>query len=397
MSLTATKVKSLKPEKTQKKHFDSKGLFLLVTPKGGKWWRFKYRFNGKEGLISLGTYPEVSLAEAREQRDEARKLVRKGVNPSAFRKQQKMKALFAANNSFESIAREWLNKQEGFWADSTSQKANRRLEIFIFPWLGSRPISEISPMDLLAAFRRIEEQGKIETAHRVKALCSNVFRYGVVTGRCERDPTADLGAHALKPKKVTHRATITDERQIGELLRAIDGYSGTFVTKCALQLSPMLFVRPGELRHAQWQEIDLGKAIWRIPAHKMKKRREHLVPLPTQAVMIFEELHPLTRNRDWVFPGVHSAKRPMSENTVTAALRRMGFTKNEICAHGFRAMASTRLHEMGWSSDVIERQLAHLEQNRVKAAYSHAQYMEERTKMMQAWADYLEELKHKRD
>lgn len=389
MPLTATAVKNAKPAKRQKKLYDRKGLYIIIAPNGGKWWRFKYRFNGKEKLLSLGTYPEISLQDAREARDQARRLVAKGTDPSEHRKSSRLAARALEEESFELIAREWLKRQEGVWAQSTSDKALRRFELYIFPWLGSKPIAEITAPELLTALRRIEEQGIIETAHRVKALCGRVFRYGVATGRCERDPVSDLGSHALTPKKVEHRATITDEKKIGELLRAIDGYSGSLVTRSALKLGPLLFVRPGELRHAEWSEFDFENAIWRIPAEKMKMGREHLVPLATQTIEVLEELQPLTGRGKWVFPGERSIKRPMSENTVNAALRRLGFGTNDICGHGFRAMASTRLHEMGWKSDVIERQLAHLEQNKVKAAYSHAEFMPERTKMMQAWADYL--------
>jgi len=305
---------------------------------------------------------------------------------------QKQATRTAKADSFEAVAREWFAKEKAIWKPSHADTVIGRLEKNIFPWLGSTPINDIEPPDMLAVLRRIESRGAIETAHRIKRVCGQVFRYGIATGRCKRDPVPDLRG-ALQPVKTLHLATITDPKRVGELLRAIEGYSGTFEVQCALQIAPYLFVRPGELRHAEWSEIDLEAAQWRIPAEKMKMKRMHLVPLSRQVVAILRDLQPLTGRGKYLFPSVRSTVRPMSENTVNAALRRMGFEKGEICGHGFRAMASTILHEQGWNSDVIERQLAHVEGNKVKSAYNHATHLPERMKMMQSWADYLDGLR----
>jgi len=274
------------------------------------------------------------------------------------------------------------------------KKIIRRFELYIFPWLGSRPISDITPPELLAVLRRVESKGILETAHRAQQNCSQVFRYAIATGRAERDSTADLRG-ALAPAKHGRMATITEPKKIGELLRAIDGYEGTPVAKCALRLAPLVFVRPGELRHAEWEEINFDNAEWRIPAEKMKMKDPHIVPLAMQAVEILYEIRPLTGQGRYVFPSIRTNSRPMSDNTILSALRRMGYPKDEMSGHGFRAMASTILHEQGWPSDIIERQLAHAERNSIKAAYNHAQHLPERQKMMQAWADYLDTLKNK--
>ena len=390
MRLTDTAIRNAKPAPKQYKMTDGSGLFLLVTPKGGKWWRFKYRFGGKEKQLSLGTYPDVSLKDARGRRDEARKLVGNGVDPSEVRKAQK--ASDAGAESFEAVAREWMAKFSQNWADSHSKKITERLEKDIFPWLGKRSIRDITPPELLSVLRRIENRGAVETAYRAKMNCGQVFRYAVATGRAERDPSADLRG-ALSRGKVKHRATITDPKAVGGLLRAIESYNGYFMVKSALRLAPLVFVRPGELRYAEWTEIDLDKAEWRIPAHKMKMRDQHIVPLASQAVRILQELHPLSGRGKYLFPGVRTSDRPISENTVTAALRRMGYSTDEMCGHGFRGMASTLLHEMGFQPDWIERQLAHAERNSVRAAYNHAQHLVERRDMMQTWADFLDQLR----
>jgi integrase len=335
----------------------------------------------------------VKLVEAREKRDAAKKMIANGIDPAQTRKVQKSIQIEQAENSFEAVAREWHGKYSSNWADSHATKIIRRFELYIFPWLGSRPIAEITPPELLAALRKIESKGILETAHRAQQNCGQVFRYAIATGRAERDPSADLRG-ALTPAKHERMATITEPKKIGELLRAIDGYEGTPVAKCALKLAPFVFVRPGELRHAEWSEIDLDSAEWRIPAEKMKMKDPHIVPLSSQALEVLTEILLITGKGQYVFPSVRTNARPMSENTVLAALRRMGFTKEEMSGHGFRAMASTVLHEQGWPSDVIERQLAHAERNSIKAAYNHAQHLPERRKMMQAWADYLETLKN---
>ncbi len=391
MPLTDTAIRNAKPQNKQYKLTDEKGMYLLVS-NAGKYFRLDYRFAGKRKTLALGVYPDVKLIEAREKRDEARKMVANGIDPVQARKIQKTIIIEQSENSFEAIAREWHLKYSTNWADSHASKILRRFELYVFPWLGSRPISAITPPELLAVLRKIESRGILETAHRAQQNCGQVFRYAIATGRAGRDPSSDLKG-ALTPAKHKRMATITAPNKIGELLRAIDGYEGTPIAKCALRLAPLLFVRPGELRHAEWDEIDLGTAEWRIPAKKMKMKDPHIVPLSSQAVEVVRDIEPITGKGKYVFPSLRSNSRPMSENTVLAALRRMGFTKEEMSGHGFRAMASTVLHEQGWPSDVIERQLAHAERNSIKAAYNHAQHLPERRKMMQAWADYLENLK----
>ncbi len=391
MSLKDTAIRNAKPKEKQYKLYDEKGLYLLVK-KAGKYFRFDYRYAGKRKTLALGVYPGVKLAEARERRDNARKLLQNDIDPAQHRKETKAMRKDQAVNSFEAIAREWFTKNKHIWTEGHSRTIIRRLELNIFPWLGTRPVAFISAPELLAVLRRIEDRGALETAHRVKQICGQVFRYAIATGRAERDPSADLRG-TLTPAKHRCMATITDPKKIGELLRAIDGYEGTPVAKCALKLAPLTFVRPGELRHAEWGEIDLDKAEWRIPAKKMKMKDPHIVPLSTQAVEILNEIQPITCEGRYVFPSIRTYSRPMSDNTVLAALRRMGYTKEEMSGHGFRAMASTVLHEQGWPSDIIERQLAHAERNSIKAAYNHAQHLPERRKMMQAWADYLDTLR----
>jgi integrase len=385
--LTDTKVRTAKPAEKPKKLFDGGGLFLLVTPTGGKLWRFKYRFGGSEKLLSIGTYPETSLAEARQKRDHAGAMLANGIDPSQTKKAQKA-ARSQETETFEIIAREWYAKFSPSWAFSHAKTTIRRLELYIFPWLGARPIKAITAPELLAALRRIEAKGALETAHRVKQVCGQVFRYAIATGRAERDPTGDLRG-AIPPASGKHMATITDPKEVGGLLRSIDDYRGSIVTRCALQLAPLVFVRPGELRHAEWSEFNLETAEWRIPADKMKAGAVHIVPLSRQAIDILREIHPLTSHGRYVFPSPRTDSRPMSSNAILAALRRMGYAKEEMSGHGFRSMASTLLNEQGWNRDAIERQLAHAERNSVRAAYNHAEFLPERKKMMQAWADYL--------
>jgi len=382
--------------KKQIKLADGKGMYLLIN-QTGKYWRLDYRINSKRKTLALGVYPDVSLSDARDLRHDARKLISKDVVPAIHNGEvveaaKKQATRTAKADSFEAVAREWFAKEKAIWKPSHAQTVIGRLEKNIFPWLGNTPINDIEPPDMLAVLRRIESRGAIETAHRIKRVCGQVFRYGIATGCCKRDPVPDLRG-ALAPVNQMHLATITDPKRVGELLRAIEGYSGTFEVKCALLVAPYLFVRPGELRHAEWSEIDLEAAQWRIPAKKMKMKRMHLVPLSRQVVAVLRELQPLTGRGKYLFPSVRSPDRPMSENTVNAALRRMGFEKGEICGHGFRAMASTILHEQGWQSDVIERQLAHVEGNKVKGAYNHAEHLPERVKLMQHWSDYLNGLR----
>ena len=371
---------------------DGRGMYLEITPNGGKWWRFKYRIDGKEKRISLGVYPDVGLAEARDKREQARKLLAAGIDPAEHRKAEKVAVIENPENTFQAVAGEWFDMFSKPWAKGHADKIIRRLEINIFPWLGARPIEAITAAELLSALRRIEGRGANETAHRAMQVCGRVFRYAVATGRAERDPSRDLSG-ALAPVKEKHLASITDPQEVGALLRAIDAYKGEWITRCALRLAPLVFVRPGELRHARWSEIDFDKAEWRIPAARMKMRVQHIVPLSTQAIAVLRDLEQLTGKFDYAFPGTRSRERPMSDNTVTAALRRMGYSGDDMTGHGFRSMASTLLNEQGWNRDAIERQLAHGERDAVRAAYNYAQHLPERREMMQAWADFLDQLK----
>jgi len=394
MPLSDTQCKTAKPKEKPYKLTDEKGLYLLVAVSGGKWWRFNYRFEQKHKTLSMGTYPETSLKQAREKRDEARKLVAAGIDPGVNRKASKAAKEGEIANSFEIVAREWHTKQSTSWVDSHSEKIIRRLERDIFPWLGHLPISAITAPEILETLRRIEDRGAIETAHRAHQNCSQVFRYAIATGRATYNPAPDLKG-ALPPVKQSHLAAITDPKIIGDLLRAIDSYQGSFVTKSALRLAPLVFVRPGELRAAEWIEFDIEKAEWNIPATRMKMREPHLVPLSSQAISILKELYPLTGNGRYVFPSARTTQRPMSDNAILAALRRMGFSKDEMSGHGFRAMARTVLDEvLQIRPDFIEHQLAHAVRDPNGRAYNRTAHKAERHKMMQQWADYLDTLKN---
>jgi len=390
--LTDTAIRKAKPGEKPVKLSDEKGLFLLVTPAGGKLWRMKYRFTGKEKLLALGAYPDVSLAQARERRDDARKLLAVGIDPGENRKAQKAAKQERAANSFEVVAREWFSKHSPNWATGHAGKVIQRLEKDIFPWLGGRPIAEITPPELLSVLRRIEGRGALDTAHRALQNCGQVFRYAVATGRAERDPSGDLRG-ALPPARAGHFAAITEPQKVGELLRAMESVSAGFVVKCALRLAPLLFVRPGELRTARWADIDLDKAEWRY--HVTKTKTEHLVVLAGQAVAILRELEPLSGRGEYVFPGARTNGQPMSNGAVNVALRRAGYnTREEQTGHGFRAMARTILHqELGFAPEVIEHQLAHRVPDALGTAYNRTKFLKERREMMQAWADYLDKLK----
>ncbi|VXC59825.1 Integrase [Burkholderia sp. 8Y] len=391
MPLTDLKIRNTKATDKQQKLFDERGLYLLITPAGGKWWRLKYRFGGKEKSLSMGVFPDVTLKEARERRDAARKLLANGVDPGIERKVQRAGAAQRAANSFEAVAREWFAKYEPGWAKSHAEKVMGRLEKDVFPWIGGRPIAELTAPDVLAVLRRVEARGALDTAHRVHQNCGQVFRYAIATGRAERDVSADLRG-ALPAARHTHFPSVTEPSDVAGLLRALDAFQGTFVVQCALRLAPLLFVRPGELRNAEWAQFDLDRAQWRYTVSKTKT--EHLVPLAKQAVVILRELYALSGQRTYVFPG-RDVKKPMSGAAVNAALRRMGFdTKTEITGHGFRAMARTILHEqLRFPSEVIEHQLAHRVPDALGAAYNRTRFIDDRIKMMQAWADYLEQLK----
>ncbi len=391
MSLTDTTIRAAKADIKPYKLSDEKGLFLLVNPNGSKYWRLKYRVDGKEKLLSFGTYPEVGLKDARAKRDEARRLLADGIDPSANRKAQKAARIIRAGNSFEVICREWLNARDDTVEPAQTAKTLARMEKNVFPWLGNAAITDITSPDVLAVLRRIDQRGARYSAHRVRSEISRVFRYAIATGRAERDPCPDL-IGAIQPAKTEHMPAITNPLEAAELLRAIEAFRGTLIVKCALLLAPILFVRPGELRRAEWSGIDFEKAEWRYLVTKTKT--EHLVPLAKQAIAILRELHPLTGHGRYVFPG-RDPKKAMSEAAVNAALRRMGYdTKTEITGHGFRAMARTILHEeLHIKPEVIEHQLAHKVPDALGAAYNRTKFLKERKAMMQQWADYLDKLK----
>ena len=393
MPLTDVAIRRAQPSKKSRKMFDGRGLYLEVSPRGGKWWRLKYRFEGKDKRISLGVYPDVSLKEARQRCEDARRLLAGGVDPSAHRQALKAAKAQRDSNTFEAVAREWFTKQAPTWAPSHSSLIMSRLQRNIFPWLGGKPIADINASQLLEVLRRIEQRGVLETAHRVLQNCGQVFRYAVATGRAERDLSADLRG-ALSPVKKKHFAALTDPKKVGPLLRVLDGYEGSLIVRCALRLAPLVFVRPGELRRAEWSDIDLEAAEWRFTVTKTDS--QHLVPLSRQAVEVLRELYPLTGHGRFVFPSGRTPRgeRPMSENAVLAALRRLGIAKEEMSGHGFRAMARTLLDEvLGFRPDYIEHQLAHAVRDPLGRAYNRTAHLPERRKMMQAWADYLDQLK----
>jgi integrase len=392
--LTDTQVRNAKPQGKPYKLSDGGGLYLEVMPTGSKLWRMKFkRTNGKESRLAFGSYPEVSLAEARNKRMAARKLATEGIDLADHRKAQKAAKLGQTANTFEAVAREWLEKNKDGWAKSHHDKIVGRLENDVFPFIGTRPVATISAPDLLAVIRRIENRGVLETAHRALANCGQVFRYAVATGRAERDPSGDLrGALPSVRSRRTHFAAVTEPKQVAELLRALDGYQGTPTVRAALQLAPLVFVRPGELRSAEWADIDLDTAEWRYTV--TKTNTPHVVPLPSQAVAILRELQPLTGNGRFVFPSPRSKDRPMSDNAILSALRRMGIDKEEMSGHGFRAMARTILDEvLGERVDLIEHQLAHAVRDPNGRAYNRTSHLPERKRMMQRWADYLDAIK----
>ncbi|HEY8160112.1 MAG TPA: integrase arm-type DNA-binding domain-containing protein [Methylobacter sp.] len=393
MPLSDTAIKNAKPADKPYKMQDEKGMYLLVHSNGSKYFRYNYRFDGKRKTLALGTYPVTSLKEARDKRDTAKKQIDGGIDPSENKKAVKASKAECAANSFEIIAREWGSKKVNEW-DDKNNRSKRMLERNIFPWLGSRPITDILPKDILACLRRVEDRGTIETAHRTLQICGQVFRYAVATGRADRDITPDLRG-ALPPAKGEHFASITEPKQVAELLRAIDSYQGSLSAVCALKLAPLVFVRPGELRAAEWQHIDLDAKEWRYFVSKTEV--QHIVPLSTQAVAILEELQPLTGHGRFVFSSERTPRgdRCMSENTLNAALKRLGYGKDVMTAHCFRAMARTILDEvLGVRVDFIEHQLAHAVKDPNGRAYNRTAHLPERHKMMQQWADYLDGLKN---
>ncbi len=393
MGLTALAIKAAKGRDKQYKLADSGGLYLLVLPSGQRYWRMNYRHQEKYRTLAFGVWPDVELADARAKRDEARRVLARGIDPSDQMKLDKIAASVAAANTFKAVAEEWYAKSEKEGLAPATLNKVRWLLTFAYASFGNRPIAEILPHELLIPLRKFEARGKHESAKRLRSTCGQVFRYAIATARASRDISADLRG-ALISVKVKHRAAITTPTEVGALLRAIDSYTGHALTLTALKLIPHLFVRPGELRHAEWNEFDLDKAVWTIPAQKMKMRRAHTVPLSHQALAIIRGIETDARLSRFLFPSLRSAKRPMSENTINAALRRLGYAQDEMTGHGFRAMAATLLNEMGiWNADAIERQLAHADNNAVRRAYARGEYWDERVRMMQHWSDYLDQLR----
>ena len=390
MPLTAIAIRNAKPGTKPVRLYDSGGLYLEIAPTGSRWWRFAYRFGGKRKLISLGVFQDIPLALARERRDAVRKLLADGKDPSAKRQADKREVTDRATNSFEAVAREWYKRQVHLWVPTHAADVLRRLEINMFPDIGATPIADLTAPALLAALRKIEHRGAHDLAHRVLQVSGQIFRYGIATGRCERDLSTDLRG-ALAPHKGKHQAAITPE-ELPDLLRAIDRYAeiGDRLTSQALRLLALTFVRTGELIGAQWEEFDLDSAVWIIPAERMKMKTEHVVPLSRQAVEILRELRPIDGGGRFVFPG-RNLDKPISNNTMLFALYRLGY-KGKMTGHGFRSVASTMLNEAGFRADVIERQLAHGERNAIRGAYNRAEYLSERKAMMQKWADMLDAL-----
>lgn len=411
--LTAVAARNARPREAVYRLPAGKGLYLQVMPTGAKYWRLKYRFAGAQRMIGLGVYPDVSLAAARDARDEARKLLASGVDPSTKRRVDKLAVSTSVANSFKAVATAWYEERKPTWATSYARGIRQRLELNMYPWVGALPIEQVTSGMLMGCLQRCVDRGAVETAHRMLNYLVEIYRWAIRYNKATHNVAADLDG-ALAPAAGKHYPTITDPARIGELLRAIDGYYGSTVTRLALKLAPLVFTRPGELRRARWSEFDLDAGVWVVPAERLKMRTEkkataepHLVPLSLQAVAILRELQPLTWSTgdSYVFPGARSARRPMSENTVNGALARLGF-KGEIVHHGLRHMASTALNELGWESEEIERQLSHkqkgdvidkqlgkMDANRIRGIYNQAEYLAARRKMMQAWADYLDGLR----
>ena len=392
MSLSDTQLRNMKATGKAKKISDGGGLYLHLSPAGGKLWRMAYRFEGKQKTVCFGAYPALSLKEAREKRDESKALLARGIDPSLHKQAAKAASIAETANAYEVVAREWHAKYAPGWTESNAERVLARQAKDVFSFIGKRPIAQISAPELLAVLRKVEERGALDTAHRILQDTSRIFRYAIATGRAERDPGADLKGALPVPRK-GHFSTIVDTKEIGQLLRDIDAYSGNLIVRAALRLAPYVFVRPGELRKAEWSEFDLENAEWRIPAKRMKMRVLHIVPLSRQVLGILHDLHPYSGDGLYLFPSVRAKSAPISDMTLLAGLRRLGYSKEQMSVHGFRSLASTLLNEQGFNKDWIERQLAHGERNSVRASYNYAEYLPERRKMMQTWADFLDSLR----
>ena len=392
MPLSAMAVSKAQGRDKPYKLADSGGLYLLVTPQGGRYWRLNYRHSGRYRTMALGVFPDIGLADARRERDSARKLLAAGEDPIARRKRDELEATLSSAATFKAVAEEWYAKVEKEGRAEVTLAKIKWLLDFAYPMIGERPIADISAQELLAVLRTVEGRGRYESARRLRSVCGRVFRYAIATGRAQYDLSASLRDALITPK-VTHRAAITDPIEVGGLLRAIDEFTGHQTTHAALRLAPHLFARPGELRHAEWTEVDVGSGVWTIPADKMKMRRPHRVPLSNQALTLLAGLREVTGAGRYLFPSFYTLRRPMSENTLNLALRRIGYSGSEMTAHGFRAMASTLLNETGkWHPDAIERQLAHVEGDGVRRAYARGEHWDERVRMMQDWSDQLDQM-----
>ncbi|MCX4310562.1 MAG: integrase arm-type DNA-binding domain-containing protein [Desulfovibrio sp.] len=394
MPLNDTFIRSVKPLDKPKKYFDGGGLFLFVPASGSKLWRMAYRFDGKSKLLSFGEYPAVSLKDARERREEAKKLLARNIDPSEQKREEKQARIRAERDSFQNIAKEWYATRMAEFSPKHQGTVMYRLETYIFPAIGKIHIARLEPQDLLDVVKSIENKGNFETSRRVLQIINQVFQYAVITGRTKYNIAAGMRG-ALRPRNVVHRAAVLEPAKVGQLLRDIDEYYGYFPLVCALKLAPLVFTRPTELRAARWSEFDLEAAEWRIPAERMKMKQRHIVPLSTQAIAILHDLYDLTGDGIFLFPSTRTATRPISDVSMLNALRRMGYTREEMSVHGFRSIASTLLNELGYNRDWIERQLAHGDKNGVRAAYNYAEYLPERRRMMQEYANYLDELREK--
>lgn len=394
MALTDPAAKNAKPKEKIYRLTDEKGLYLEVQPSGAKYWRHKYRFAGKEKRLAYGVYPEISLKEARNARDDSRRLLREGIDPAKIKRTRKARQNWEAENTFHSVSEEWFQKQVGTWAEATAKKRRALLHNDLLPWLGKSPVTDLETIDLLACLQRIEDRGALETAHNARQVLGQVFRFAKQTRRVTENPALDLKG-ALKPQVTTHHAAITDPLEFGKLLRAIDGYQGTYTVRCLLKLCPLLFQRPGEMIAMEWAEIDWKKALWRLPADKMKTRQAHDVPLSTQAIFILKDLEPLNGNLPYVFPNARRRKHHASPATINSALQKLGYdTQRTQSAHGFRASARTLLDEqMGYRLEWIEQQLAHQVRDSLGRAYNRTKHLPQRQEMMQRWADYLDQLR----